>query len=85
MRGSTQPSDEPTANMKDAPASEPEYGDLLLVDILRPDFRHFFSRYRTDLIGFVVISAIIAFIIWATKQLAMIGAGAAVAARAAGT
>jgi hypothetical protein len=58
-----------------AESEEPRYGDFLLVDLLRPDFRHFFSRYRTDLVGFVIISAIIAFIIFATKWLAMIGAG----------
>jgi hypothetical protein len=56
---------------------EPPYGDFLLIDLLRPDFRHFFTRYRTDLIGFVVISGIVAFIIVATKWLAMIGADAA--------
>ncbi len=60
-----------------AEPQEPKYGDFLLVDILRPDWRHFFTRYRTDLIGFVVISAIVAFIIVATKWLAMIGADAA--------
>jgi len=62
-----------------APASppDPEYGDLLLVDILRPDWRNFFSRYRTDLAGFAVVTIIIVFIIVATKWLAMIGADAA--------
>lgn len=53
---------------------DPRYGDLLLVDLLRPDFKHFFSRYRTDLIGFIVISAIVVLIIVSTKWLAMIGA-----------
>ena len=53
---------------------EPKYGDFLLVDILHPDFRHFFSRYRTDLIGFLVIAGLVVFIIYATKWLAMIGA-----------
>lgn len=53
---------------------EPEYGDLLLVDLLKPDFRHFFSRYRTDIVGFVIVAVIIVFIIFATKWLAMIGA-----------
>jgi len=66
-----------------APASpgsddEPEYGDFLLVDLLRPDLQHFFSRYRTDLLGFAVISVVIAIIIVGTKWLAMIGADAAV-------
>ena len=56
---------------------EPRYGDFLLIDLLRPDFRHFFTRYRTDLIGFVIISAIIALIIVGTKWLAMIGSDAA--------
>ena len=55
---------------------EPEHGDMLLVDLLRPDFKHFFSRYRTDLIGFAILIAIVVFIIFATKWLAMIGAGA---------
>lgn len=54
---------------------EPEHGDLLLVDLLRPDFRHFFSRYRTDLVGLAALIAIVVFIIFATKWLAMIGAG----------
>ncbi len=53
---------------------DPEYGDLLIVDILRPDWRHFFSRYRTDLLGFVIVAAIIVFIVVGTKRLAMIGA-----------
>ena len=53
--------------------SDPEYGDFLLVDILRPDFKHFFSRYRIDLIGLVIITAVVVFIVVATKWLAMIG------------
>jgi hypothetical protein len=57
---------------------DPKYGDFLLVDILHPDFRHFLSRYRTDLLGFIIVSALIAFIIVGTKWLAMIGSDAAV-------
>ncbi len=53
---------------------EQSYGDFLLVDILRPDWKHFFSRYRVDVIGFIVITAVVVFIIWATKWIAMIGA-----------
>lgn len=56
---------------------DPKYGDFLLVDILHPDWRHFFTRYRTDLVGFVAISAIVALIIVGTKWLAMIGSDAA--------
>jgi hypothetical protein len=52
-----------------------DYGDLLLVDLLRPDWKHFFARYRVDFWGFVIISGIVAFIIFGTKWLAMIGAG----------
>ena len=53
--------------------TEPEYGDFLLVDLLHPDWKHFFSRYRVDLIGITVVAAICGFIILATKWLAMIG------------
>jgi hypothetical protein len=62
-------------------ASDPKYGDLLLVDILRPDFGHFFSRYRVDIVGFLVVSLIVLFIIVGTKWLVMIGAGDAARAR----
>ena len=62
------------------PDDEPRYGDFLLVDLLRPDFKHFFSRYRVDIIGFVILTTVVVFIIWATRWLAMIGAGAAVGA-----
>jgi len=55
--------------------AEPRYGDFLLVDILHPDWRHLLSRYRTDIIGFLVIGGLCALIIWGTKRLAMIGAG----------
>jgi hypothetical protein len=67
--------EKPTADeVREKREEEPEYGDFLLVDILRPDWKHFFSRYRVDLLGFVIISAICALIIFATKWLAMIGA-----------
>jgi hypothetical protein len=68
------PEDKPHVPDYASDKDDPEYGDLLLVDILRPDFKHFFSRYRTDLIGFAAISLIVAFIIFGTKWLAMIGA-----------
>jgi len=57
-------------------AGDPEYGDLLLVDLLHPDWRNFLTRYRTDLAGFAVVSLICLFIVAATRWLAMIGAGA---------
>lgn len=71
--------DEQQDSQPDAPDAfeEPQYTDMLLVDLLRPDWRHFFSRYKVDLIGFFVISAIVALIIWGTRWLAMIGADAA--------
>ncbi len=56
------------------PEEDPEYGDLLLVDLLRPDWKHFFKRYRVDFWGFVIISAICACIILGTQWLARIGA-----------
>jgi hypothetical protein len=68
------PEDEPLNPDRTLQEQEPEHGDLLLVDLLRPDFKHFFSRYRTDLIGFAVVSVIVVFIIVGTKWLAMIGA-----------
>jgi hypothetical protein len=72
----TEPPEKAPALDRADESREPRYGDFLLVDLLRPDFRHFFTRYRTDLIGFVVISAIIALIIVGTKWLAMIGSDA---------
>ena len=57
--------------------SEPRYGDFLLVDLLRPDWAHFFTRYRTDVLGFLVVSAIIILIILGTYWLAMVGAAEA--------
>lgn len=70
-------SGKPVGPSSNGAAGDPEYGDLLIVDILRPDWRHFFSRYRTDLIGFVVVSAIVVSIIAGTRWLAMIGAAGA--------
>ncbi len=80
LRQSPQPLDYASGpTVPDAPPDidPPEYGDFLIVDLLHPDWRHFFTRYRTDVIGFTVITAIVLFIILATKWLAMIGADAA--------
>ncbi len=72
--GRVPPSCGPVEN-RDA-GTDPEFGDLLLVDLLHPDWRNFFTRYRTDLGGFAVVSLICIFIVVATRWLAMIGAGA---------
>ena len=63
--------------MSYAPAEPegPRHCDLLMVDLLHPDWANFFTRYRVDLIGFAVIAFVCASIIVLTKLLAMIGAG----------
>ncbi len=50
-----------------------KYSDLILVDLLHLDWRHLFSRYRTDLIGFFVFLALMLLIIVVTYFLKEIG------------
>jgi hypothetical protein len=50
------------------------YSDLLLVDLLHPDWQHFFIRYRTDLLGLMVIVGIILMMILSLALLARWGA-----------
>lgn len=54
---------------------EPEYSDLILVDLLHLDWRNLFRRYRTDLIGFLVFLALMLLIIAITYWLKSIGSG----------
>lgn len=52
---------------------EPRYGDFLLVDLLNPDWRHFFRRYKVDLIGFAIVATLCALIVIGTWFLTNIG------------
>jgi len=52
-----------------------EYSDLLLVDILHPDWRHFFSRYKVDILGFLAAWVFVVVIFGITVILTRIGAG----------
>lgn len=54
----------------------PEYSDLILVDLLHLDWRNLFRRYRTDLVGFTVFLALMLLIIAITYWLKNIGSGA---------
>lgn len=51
-----------------------EYSDLLLVDLLHPDWKNFFKRYRVDVIGFLCVIVIIIGMVFLLKVLASIGA-----------
>lgn len=46
-----------------------EYSNLIIVDLLNLDFKHFFSRYKIGIMGFISISLVVALIIWVTTIL----------------
>lgn len=50
------------------------YTGLILVDLLHLDYRHFFSRYKVDLLGFFGSLALAFLIVLATWLIAQIGA-----------
>ncbi len=54
-------------------SGEQKYSDLILVDLLHLDWRHLFTRYRTDLIGFFVFLALMILIIVVTYFLKEMG------------
>ena len=51
-----------------------EHTDLLLLDLLHPDWKHFFSRYKTDIVGFLAAWIFVALIFGITIILTRIGA-----------
>lgn len=57
-----------------APPPDEEYSDLLLVDLLHPDWKNFFQRYRVDVLGLLAIVGVILLMILAAVLIAGIGA-----------
>ena len=56
------------------PPREEEYSDLLLLDLLHPDWKNFFSRYRVDVFGLLGVLGVILLMILAAVLIAGIGA-----------
>jgi hypothetical protein len=54
--------------------SKREYSDLILVDLLHLDWKHFFKRYRTDFFGFLVFLILMMLVMLGTYLLKGIGA-----------
>jgi hypothetical protein len=54
--------------------TEREYSDLILVDLLHLDWKHFFKRYRTDFFGFLVFLILMLLVMLGTYLLKGIGA-----------
>lgn len=61
--------------MKDIQESEKnkKYSDLILVDLLHLDWKHLFSRYRTDIVGFIIFCILMVMIVVGTTLLIRIG------------
>jgi|GEM_PF-5991427 len=61
--------------MKDVQESEKnkQYSDLVLVDLLHLDWKHLFSRYRTDIVGFIIFCILMLMIVVGTTLLIRIG------------
>jgi hypothetical protein len=55
-------------------SSSSKFTDLLLLDLLHPDWKNFFSRYKIDLLGFLFAWLFVAFIFGTVIILARIGA-----------
>ena len=53
--------------------NDKKYSDLLLVDLLHLDWRHLFTRYRTDIVGFLVFSILMVMIVVGTYLLIRVG------------
>jgi len=53
--------------------NQEKYSDLILVDLLHPDWKHFFTRYRTDLVGFIIFVILMVMIMVGTYFLKNIG------------
>ena len=53
--------------------TESKYSDLLLLDLLHPDWKNFYSRYKIDILGFLGAWIFVAFIFGITIILARIG------------
>ncbi|UCD38718.1 MAG: hypothetical protein JSW54_04355 [Fidelibacterota bacterium] len=54
--------------------SEIEYSDLILVDLLHLDWKHFFRRYKTDFFGFIIFFILMLLVILGTYILKNVGA-----------
>ena len=50
-----------------------KYSDLLLVDLLHLDWKHLFTRYRTDIVGFIIFCILMLMIVVGTTFLIRIG------------
>jgi len=50
-----------------------QYSDLLLVDLLHLDWKNLFSRYRMDILGFLLFLILMMLIIVATYFLKNLG------------
>ena len=50
-----------------------QYSDLLLVDLLHLDWKNLFSRYRTDILGFLLFLILMMLIIVGTYFLKNLG------------
>jgi hypothetical protein len=53
--------------------SKREYSDLILVDLLHLDWKHFFKRYRVDFFGFLLFLSLMMLVILGTYLLKGIG------------
>jgi hypothetical protein len=53
--------------------SKHEYSDLILVDLLHLDRKHFFKRYRVDFFGFLLFLSLMLLVILGTYLLKGIG------------
>jgi len=62
------------AAMEHGSDSDRKYTDLILVDLLHLDYRHFFTRYRVDLLGFIAALALALLIVFGTWLISRIGA-----------
>ncbi|MFH1738430.1 MAG: hypothetical protein ABIH23_05435 [bacterium] len=60
--------------MDNEKAHNKQYTGLILVDLLHLDYRHFFSRYKVDLLGFTAALALALFIVFGTWLILQIGA-----------
>ncbi|UCH10004.1 MAG: hypothetical protein JSU61_12485 [Fidelibacterota bacterium] len=54
-------------------ADQEKYTDLLLVDLLHLDWKHFFKRYKVDFFGFLVFYILMGLVMVGTYLLKEIG------------
>ena len=56
------------------PPRDEEYSDLLLLDLLHPDWKNFLGRYRVDVFGLLGVLGVILLMILVAVLIAGIGA-----------